>query len=58
MITYGGGSIKKNPSTGSGQISIYDHVVAILKAADKTIIEDTGVVLTRQDVIDVLRTSL
>ena len=43
MLTYGGGSIKKNPSTGSGQVSIYDQVVAILKAAGKTIIEEPGV---------------
>ena len=35
MLTYGGGSIKKN--------GIYDQVVAILKAAGKTIIEEPGV---------------
>lgn len=35
MLCYGGGSIKKN--------GIYDQVVAILKAAGKTIIEDAGV---------------
>lgn len=35
MLVYGGGSIKK---TG-----IYDKVVEILKANDKTIIEDGGV---------------
>ena len=35
MLCYGGGSIKKN--------RIYDQVVAILKAAGKTIVEDAGV---------------
>lgn len=35
MLTYGGGSIKKN--------GIYDQVVAALKAAGKTIVEDGGV---------------
>ena len=35
MLTYGGGSIKKN--------GIYDQVVAVLKAAGKTIVEDGGV---------------
>ena len=35
MLTYGGGSIKKN--------GIYDQVVAILKAAGKTVIEEPGV---------------
>ena len=35
MLVYGGGSIKK---TG-----VYDKVVEILKANDKTIIEDAGV---------------
>lgn len=35
MLCYGGGSIKKN--------GIYDQVVAILKAAGKTIVEDAGV---------------
>ena len=35
MLSYGGGSIKKN--------GIYDQVVAALKAAGKTIVEDCGV---------------
>ena len=35
MLSYGGGSIKKN--------GIYDQVVAALNAADKTIVEDGGV---------------
>ena len=35
MLSYGGGSIKKN--------GIYDQVVAALKAAGKTIVEDGGV---------------
>ena len=35
MLTYGGGSIKKN--------GIYDQVVGALKAAGKTIVEDGGV---------------
>ena len=35
QLSYGGGSIKKN--------GIYDQVVAILKAAGKTIVEDGGV---------------
>ena len=35
MLTYGGGSIKKN--------GIYDQVIAALKAAGKTIVEDGGV---------------
>ena len=35
MLTYGGGSIKKN--------GIYDQVVAALKAAGKTVVEDGGV---------------
>jgi len=35
MLSYGGGSIKRN--------GIYDTVVSILKAAGKTIVEDAGV---------------
>ncbi|MCQ2239117.1 MAG: iron-containing alcohol dehydrogenase [Bacteroidaceae bacterium] len=35
MLTYGGGSIKKN--------GIYDQVVAVLQAAGKTVIEEPGV---------------
>ena len=35
QLSYGGGSIKRN--------GIYDQVVAALKAAGKTIIEDGGV---------------
>ena len=35
MLSYGGGSIKKN--------GIYDQVVAALKAAGKTVVEDGGV---------------
>ena len=35
MLSYGGGSIKKN--------GIYDQVVAALKAAGKTILDDGGV---------------
>ncbi len=35
QLCYGGGSIKKN--------GIYDQVVSILKSADKTIVEDGGV---------------
>ena len=35
QLSYGGGSIKKN--------GIYDQVVAALKAADKTVVEDGGV---------------
>ena len=35
QLCYGGGSIKKN--------GIYDQVVAALKAAGKTIVEDGGV---------------
>ncbi len=35
MMSYGGGSIKRN--------GIYDKVIAILKAAGKTIVEDGGV---------------
>ena len=35
MLSYGGGSIRKN--------GIYDQVVAVLKAAGKTIVEDGGV---------------
>lgn len=36
MLSYGGGSVKKN--------GIYDQVVAALKAADKTVVEDGGVI--------------
>lgn len=35
MLSYGGGSIKRN--------GIYDAVIAILKAAGKTVVEDAGV---------------
>ena len=35
MLTYGGGSIKRN--------GIYDDVVRILKECGKTIVEDAGV---------------
>ena len=35
MLSYGGGSIKRN--------GIYDAVVSALKAAGKTIVEDAGV---------------
>lgn len=35
MLSYGGGSIKRN--------GIYDAVISILKEAGKTIVEDAGV---------------
>ena len=35
MLTYGGGSIKKN--------GVYDQVMEILKASGKTVVEDSGV---------------
>ena len=35
MLSYGGGSIKRN--------GIYDTVIAALKAAGKTVVEDAGV---------------